>query len=43
MEISSAEWINACINIMHTSMEIGARMYPLICGFGLIKMIIENV
>ena len=43
MEISAAEWLNACINIMDISMEIGAKLYPLICGFGLIRMIIENV
>lgn len=40
---SSLDWINASISIMELSMHIGARLYPLICGFGLVRMIIENV
>lgn len=43
MEVTSAEWIEACIHVMNQSMYIGARLYPLICAIGLIRMIIENV
>lgn len=43
MEITSSEWIQAAVNIMDKSMEIGSSVYPLICGIGLIKMIINNV
>ena len=43
MENTTLDWINVSISIMNTSMEIGARIYPLICGLGLIRLIIESV
>ncbi len=43
METTSTEWINTAISIMETSMNIGSKLYPVICGLGLIRMIIENV
>ena len=43
MENTSLEWIEAAIKVMEISMDIGADIYPVICGLGLIRMIIQNV
>lgn len=41
--ITTQQWIEASINIMETSMFIGARLYPFIMSLGLIHMIVINV
>lgn len=41
--IPASDWIDMSIQIMNTSMFIGARLYPFICGLGLIHMIVINV
>lgn len=43
MDNTTLEWINASISVMNVSMEIGAKIYPLICGLGLLRLIIESV
>ena len=41
--ITASDWIETCIYIMDQSMYIGARIYPFICGLGLLRTIIVNV
>ena len=43
MEQANLDWVQALIDLMHNSMDIGAVVYPVIMGFGLIRIIIENV
>lgn len=35
----STQWIDASIYIMNISMEIGARLYPFLCGLNLLRTI----
>jgi hypothetical protein len=39
----SVEWIEASIHIMNVSMHLGARLYPFLCGLGLLRTIISVV
>lgn len=40
---TSQDWIDASIYLMNQSMILGSKIYPLICGLGLIRLIIESV
>lgn len=43
MDVASADWVQALIDLMYNSMEIGAYIYPVIMGFGLVRMIITSI
>lgn len=37
--IITAQWIEVSIHIMNVSMQLGARLYPFLCGLGLLRTI----
>lgn len=36
---TTAQWLDAAINIMDTSQSVGAKLYPLIMGIGILRII----
>jgi hypothetical protein len=43
MTPTSTQWIDACIYIMDISMQIGAKLYPFLCGLGLLRAIASTI
>ena len=43
MENTTVEWVDAAVHVMHTSYSIFGKIYPLIFGMYIIKIIAEVI
>lgn len=41
--LTAADWLQASYYIMDVSIEIGAKIYPLLFAFGILRMIVYSI